>query len=166
MLRATGLALCVLLAPLQAQDTLPINFVWNRAAIGQIRFLYAGMRTEAMGCAYGRQFKDTMVVSFFVPAVADPRQATDSSVFGGFCFKIETIVGEHFVGIVHTHVRPQSSCFPSRADIRALIGWMRETPAKFGAIMCAQGDTLVMYGPNFLLKLAIPPLDSLYRAFP
>ena len=164
MWRALGVAGWLIVAPLQAQ-TPTHNVAWGRPVVAQIRFLYAHMRTEVSGCLYGQSHGDTTTVSFFIPGIVDPRVATDSSVLQGPCPNSMTTTGNHLIGIAHSHIRHGALCYPSHKDQIALEQWAAQTSAFFGAIMCAGGDSIVVYGHNASGILAVPTLDSLYQGY-
>ena len=133
---------------------------WTRPPVQQIRFLYAHMRTEFAGCLYGTQRGDTTTILFFVSGAIDPRTASDSGVQQDDCPDIFTKRGSSLVAIVHSHIRRGALCFPSARDFAVLRAWQR---ARFGAIMCAQGDTILTFTTDSGYgKLPIPILDSLY----
>ena len=163
MNRALFVALGLLVMPLRAQDT--IRVYWAPAVAGQLRFLYDHMNSELVGCLYGRQIADTLIVSFFISGITDPRQASDSTVPQGACPAITTLSGNSLIGIVHSHMRPNSVCFPSgdKKDLGVLANWMKDTPVTFGAIVCAHGDSIATYNIHGRTGvMAVPPLDSLY----
>jgi hypothetical protein len=153
------LALALLAAPLPAQREHVMR--WSPSAVGAMRFLYSHMRTEFAGCLYGFQIPDTTVIDFFVTSKTDPRLATDSGVHQGGCPKIVT-EHSHLIGITHSHIRPGSICYPSTRDRRVLETWLQHG-VLFGAIMCAGGDSIVMFSTDSYGVFAPPPLDSLYR---
>ena len=138
------------------------NIIWSPGSVGQLRFLYAHMRTEFAGCLFGNKEHDTVYVAFFITSNADPRLASDSGVRQGTCPDVHTVKGNHLVGLAHSHVRVGSMCYPSDRDRATLQGWMKRG-AIFGAIMCAHGDTIAVFSPDAYGLLAIPPLDSLYQ---
>ena len=163
MNRAWIVALGLLVMPLRAQDT--IRVYWAPAVAGQLRFLYDHMDSELVGCLYGHSNADTVVVTFFISAFVDPRLASDSTVPQGGCPNITTVNGSSLIGIVHSHIRPTSVCFPSDAkkDLGVLAKWMEDTPVAFGAIICAHGDSIATYNIHGRTGImAVPPLDSLY----
>lgn len=139
-----------------------MNAVWSRGVVGQLRFLYQHMRTEFAGCFYGSERGDTINVEFFIPSTTDPRTASDSMVYHGTCPDIQTLRGAHLVGLGHSHIRPGSLCYPSGRDQETLKSWTHNG-AVFGAIMCAHGDSIVIYSEGAYGMLGVPPLDSLYR---
>ena len=158
MRRLLGL-LFLFAAPLSAQ--LPLNIVWTREAVAQTRFLYAHFRTEFAGCLYGHVSPDTVSVNFFISSATDPRTASDSGVAQGSCANITTAAGSYFVGVMHSHIRPNSLCLPSHKDLLTLEIW-RVHGAIFGAIMCARGDSIAVFSARTHTVFAVPPLDSLY----
>lgn len=141
--------------------SMPNNAVWTRGVVGQLRFLFAEFRTEFAGCFYGTERHDTLYIEFFVTSTTDPRQATESSVVHGSCPEIHTAKGSHLIGLGHSHIRRGALCYPSGQDQATLKAWLPHG-AKFGAIMCAQGDSIVMYSEGAYGMLGVPPLDSLY----
>ena len=146
--------------PVSAQ--LPLHIVWTREVVAQTRFLYAHFRTEFAGCLYGHISPDTVSVSFFISSVADPRTASDSGVAQGACPNITTSAGNYFIGVMHSHMRPNSLCVPSHKDLVTLEIW-RTNGAIFGAIMCARGDSIAVFSARTRTVFAVPPLDSLYQ---
>ena len=138
-----------------------MNAVWSRGVVGQLEFLYHTMRTEFAGCFYGQQRGDTITVDLFITSTTDPRLATDSSVLHGSCPDLHTVKGGHLVGLGHSHIRRGSLCYPSDRDQAVLKAW-KHNGALFGAIMCAQGDSIVMFSEGAYGMLGVPPLDSLY----
>ena len=158
MRRLTALLL-LWAAPLSAQ--VPLNIVLTYRPTAQARFLYAHMRTEFAGCLYGHTSHDSVIVSFFISSIVDPRTASDSSVQQGGCPAITTEAGAQMVGIIHSHIRRGSMCAPSGKDLLVLEIWQQHG-ALFGAIMCAGGDSVAVFSPRSFVVIAIPPLDSLY----
>ena len=137
------------------------NAVWTRGVVGQLRFLYAEMRTEFAGCFYGVERHDTTYIEIFVTSTTDPRQATESTVVHGSCPEIHTAKGTHLIGLGHSHIRRGSLCYPSDRDRATLKAW-EHNGATFGAIICARGDSIMMFSEGFYGMLAVPSLDSLY----
>lgn len=150
----------------------PLNIHWNVDAVAQVRTLFDLTKTEIAGCLYGQNVGDTIEVNFFITSTSDPRQASDSEIPQGTCPNIKTEAGNHMIGVLHTHMRPFSSCFPSGfggkptdppiKDRGVLVLWMT-FGAQFGAIMCARGDSIATYTLTAYGMMGVPSLDSLYR---
>jgi hypothetical protein len=171
--RILALASLLLIRPLAAQRP-ELTIAWDPAAIAQVRSLFGITRTEFSGCLYGQAVGDTILVNFFIPGASDPRTASDSGVRAGSCPNIQTTKGNRLVGVFHTHMRPFSLCVPSgfgpdstppRKDRAVLIAWAL-LGARFGAIMCAGGDSLATYTLSAYGIMGVPPLDSLYPEHP
>jgi hypothetical protein len=169
MKKLLALPLALFVMGLGAESSSNRHHLFHYYALGQLRYIHKNAKREAEGCLYGflrRAKKDTVFVFFAMVGNTDHRTATDSTVFPSACpyFKVPVSSGDTvgIVGRFHTHQRKDAVCGPSgERDIPSLEA--QDSFVLFGAVTCANGDTLVVFERDGSWGVyGLPPDSVLY----